>query len=118
MHRPGIASDDQSGSLTKSNQFFEICRNLPDGRRFLFDLSHQTLLTGPPCHHEREAVIHEPRRKLSISSSVPTFRRPVAAGVDDDVIGQTAEFLCNGAARSVAGLQRDFDIPVGINPKW
>ena len=52
MHRARITSDNQSGSFTKSDQLFEICRNLADCRRLLFDLSYQTFLVWSPCHHD------------------------------------------------------------------
>src|SRR2546426_3021438 len=115
MRRTGIAADEKPGGFTKRNEFFERGWDLSNRRRFLFDVRDEFFFIGTRRYDNRQSIADEAHGQFTILFGVPTFRRPVSAWIDQDIVGETAEFSINRMPCFTAGVEGNFNVPIRID---
>src|SRR5262249_32849384 len=118
MHRSGVSTDKQSCRFTQGDELFKRRGNLMDtmsGRSP--ETSNEVFFAWPPCDDHRMTFIHEPQRQIAEPFRFPTFRAPIAARINHDVVGQARQLLCHRPPSRFSRAKTDFRFPIRINPE-
>src|SRR5262245_12653867 len=118
MHGAGITADEQFCRFTQRNKFFDCRRDLMHpAARGAQESPPQIFFARTPSHHDRMSIVHEPECQLTVPLRCPTFREPVAARINHDVIGEAGQFLSYRSSSRVSCLKTSFSFPIWIDPQ-